>query len=73
MNPTSYDVQWMPKRGESSPQDRAQAMKGIYIDAEGILSHNVPIPLSESIDINVFIDADHDSYTKIIYRFHSLL
>ena len=59
MDPASYDVNWVPRRGESSPQERATAMKEIYVDAEDIIPHNMPPPLGIGIDINVFVDADH--------------
>ena len=69
-NPTKFDVQWSPKKGEPSPQERAKAMRDIYYDAEDILPHNMPQPLGNSVNINVFLDADHAG-NKVTRRSHT--
>ena len=70
MDPTSYDVSWSPRRNESSPQERAEAMKEIYADASDELPHNMPEPLGEPVDINTFVDADHAG-NKVTRRSHT--
>ena len=59
MDPNSYDVNWVPRRDESSPMERAEAMREIYSDAKDELPHNMPESLGESVDINTFVDTNH--------------
>ena len=70
MDPNSYDVNWVPRRDESSPMERAEAMRDIYSDAKDELPHNMPEPLGESVDINTFVDADHAG-NKVTRRSHT--
>ena len=70
MDPNSYDVNWVPRRDESSPMERAEAMREIYSDAKDELPHNMPEPLGESVDINTFVDADHAG-NKVTRRSHT--
>ena len=39
--------------------ERAAAMKKLYCDAAEIISPNEPMPLGKSVNINIFVDADH--------------
>ena len=66
MDPNSYDVNWVPRRDESSPMERAEAMRERYSDAKDELPHNMPEPLGEPVDINTFVDANHAG--KIVTR-----
>ena len=70
MDHMSYDINWIPKRNESSPLERAEAMKEIYADAIDELPHNMPEPLGMPIDINAFGDADHAG-NKVTRRSHT--
>ena len=45
-------------------------MKEIYVDAEDVLPHNIPVPLGKAIDINVFVDADHAD-NRVTRRSHT--
>ena len=70
LDPTSYDIEWTPRSGEASPQERAQALKKIYTEAEDTLPHNMPAPRGEPVDINVFVDADHAG-NRVTRRSHT--
>ena len=59
LDPTPIDIQWNPRKGEASPQERAKAMKLIYPDSIDELPPDMPQPLGKSININAFVDADH--------------
>ena len=70
MDPTRFDVEWYPKKGECSPQERSLQMKEIYVDAEEQLPHNAPEPRGNEVDLNVFVDADHAG-NRITRRSHT--
>ena len=70
MDPTSFDVDWTPRKGESSPSERADEMKRIYPDACDELPHNMPKPLGIGVDINAFVDADHAG-NRVTRRSHT--
>ena len=70
MDPTSFDVEWTPRKGESSPQEKALEMKRIYPDAFDELPHNMPTPYGKGVDINVFVDADHAG-NRVTRRSHT--
>jgi len=69
-DPTRFDVDWKPRsEGETSPSQRALALKDLYPDAVEHLPHNMPEPRGEEVDINVFADADHAG-NRITRRSH---
>ena len=70
LDPTSYDIEWTPRSGEVSPQERAKAMKKIYTEAQDVLPHNMPEPRGQSVDINVFVDSDHAG-NRVTRRSHT--
>ncbi len=60
MDPRKFNVDWTPSKPDDvHPEIRAQAMKEIYPDAVDVLPHNMPPPRGESVNISVFVDADH--------------
>ena len=66
-----YEVEWVPKNGEtSSPWDRAIAMKELYSDAIDEIPPDMPEPLGKTINLNVFVDADHAG-NKVTRRSHT--
>ena len=52
------NIDWNGENG-SSPWERAKFLKEIYPDAIEETSHDAPIPLGSSVQINTFVDADH--------------
>ena len=70
MDHDSYEVQWHPFKNEISPEERANIMKQIYPDAIESFPHNVPVPRGKSVDINVFVDADHAG-NRVTRRSHT--
>ena len=71
LDPTKLDVEWQPRsQGEVHPQERAIAMKELYPDAKEQLPHNMPQPRGRSVQINVFVDADHAG-NKVTRRSHT--
>ena len=71
LDPTKLDVEWQPRsQGEIHPQERAIAMKELYPDAAEQLPHNIPEARGVSVDINVFVDADHAG-NKVTRRSHT--
>ena len=45
-------------------------MKDVYAEAEDMLPHDMPPPKGKSVDINVFVDADHAG-NKVTRRSHA--
>ena len=70
LDPSTFDVEWTPKGSEASPQDRALAMKEIYTEAQDVLPHNAPTPKGKTVDISIFVDADHAG-NKVTRRSHT--
>ena len=71
LDPTSLEVEWQPRyQGEIHPRERVIAMKELYSDAAEQLPHNVPEARGISVDINVFVDADHAG-NKVTRRLHT--
>lgn len=70
LDPTSFDVDWIPRSNEASPTDRAVAMKDIYPDAHDPLPHNMPPPKGKPVNISVFVDADHAG-NRVTRRSHT--
>ena len=70
LDPSSFDVDWTPRKNECSPQERATALKDIYPDARQKVPHNRPDPLGIGVDINVFVDADHAG-NRVTRRSHT--
>ena len=73
LEPTKFDIEWTANANEPCPEDRALAMKVIYPDAWDEKPYNMPPPRGESVNISIFVDADHAgnkvtrrSYTGII-------
>ena len=44
---------------EPSPEIRAEEIRKIYVDSEEQIPHNSPKALGRSVDINVFVNANH--------------
>ena len=59
LDPSSFGVNWVPKGKEASPQERALGMKEIYPDAEDTLPSDMPTPIGNAVNMNVFVDADY--------------
>ena len=55
---------------EESPERRAELMKHLYPDADNPTPPGMPSPRGNSVDINVFVDADHAG-NKITRRSHT--
>jgi len=70
LDPSSFEVEGTPKGEESSPRERTRHMKEIYTDAEDTKPYNMPLPLGKSVDISVFVDADHAG-NKVTRRSHT--
>ena len=70
LDPTRFDIKWMPRGNEESPEVRARVLKEIYYDAEDPDPPGMPDPHGESIQINVFVDSDHAGNT-ITRRSHT--
>ena len=71
LDPSRFDIEWIPRNDkELPPRERAKAMRDIYPDAEEIIPHDMPEPLGETVDINVFVDADHAG-NKVTRRSHT--
>ena len=70
LDPSSFDVSWTPKAGEASPQERAEGMKRLYPDAVDVKPPDMPTPLGRTVDISVFVDADHAG-NKVTRRSHT--
>lgn len=60
LDPTRFDINYIPRNSKDLPPlERARAMKELYPDATETLPHNMPEARGETVDINVFVDADH--------------
>ena len=70
LDPTLFDVRWVPQSNEESPERRAELMKHLYPDADKPTPPGMPSPRGNSVDINVFVDADHAG-NKITRRSHT--
>ena len=67
---STFDVEWVPKEDEPHPQEQASAMAEIYPDATDPKPHNMPEPLGEKVDVNIFVDADHAG-NRVTRRSHT--
>ena len=63
LDPTRFDIKWMPRGNEQSPEVRAKVLKGIYYDARDPDPPGMPDPHGEPVQINVFVDSDHAGNT----------
>ena len=70
LDPTRFEVEWIQRNSEEPPEDRANAMKDIYVDACDELPHNMPEARGNPVDISVFVDADHTG-NKVTRRSHT--
>lgn len=70
LDPTDFDVDWVSRKGEPSPWDRAQAMREVYTDAEDEVPPCMPKPLGKEVNINLFVDADHAG-NRVTRRSHT--
>ena len=70
LDPTRFEVNWVPQGNEDSPQIRAQVMKRQYYDAEDLIPPNMPKPRGKAVDISIFVDADHAG-NKVTRRSHT--
>jgi hypothetical protein len=71
LDPTRFDIDWKPRTpGQTSPGERAEAMRELYPDAEETIPYDMPEPLGKEIDINVFVDADHAG-NRVTRRSHT--
>ena len=59
LDPTRFDIKWLPRANEQAPEVRAQVLKKMYCDAEDLEPPGMPEPHGESVQINVFVDSDH--------------
>ena len=58
-NPEKFEIDWVPIRDEAHPKERPLLMKRIYPDAEFNDPPGMPVPKGVSIQLTVFVDADH--------------
>jgi len=71
MDPSDYNIDWMPIKDEPSPEETARIMQQMHPDAIEEEPHNKPsIPLGKSVNINAFVDADHAG-NKVTRRSHT--
>ena len=59
LEPSKFEINWVPRKNEESPESRARVLKEIYFDSDDPLPPHMPIPYGESVQINVFVDSDH--------------
>ena len=69
MDPQKLDIEWTGP-AELSPENRRKAMKEIYREAKEEIPENMPEPRGESVQINLYVDADHAG-NKITRRSHT--
>ena len=70
-DPMDYQIEWNPKNGEkSNPWERSKAMKELYSDSIDELPPDMPQPLGKTINLNIFVDADHAG-NKVTRRSHT--
>jgi len=52
MDPSDYNIDWIPIKDEPSPEERARIMRQMYPDAVEEEPHNKPSPLGKGINIS---------------------
>jgi hypothetical protein len=70
LDPMRFEVEWIQRNNEEPPEDWANAIKDVYVDACDELPHNMPEARGNPVDINVFVDADHAG-NKVTRRSHT--
>ena len=58
-DPNKFDIEWSPMGNEVPPRERAEVMSRIYPDAKDVNPPGMPEPLGVSIQLTMFVDADH--------------
>ena len=58
LDPKKIDVNYVGPE-EGSPEARREVMKKIYCDAIDEIPDNVPPPRGKSVQVNIYVDADH--------------
>ena len=59
LDPQKFEIEWVPMTNEPSPKERADIMSRIYPDAVDNDPPGMPQPLGVSIQLTMFVDADH--------------
>ena len=59
LDPQKFDIEWVPMGNEPSPKERAEVLSKIYPDAEDPDPPGMPRPLGVSVQLTMFVDADH--------------
>ena len=63
-NHQKFDIEWSPIKDEASPQERSILMRRIYPDVEIEEPPGIPEPRGASIQITIFVDANHAGNQK---------
>ena len=58
-DPEKFDIEWVPMGSEPSPKERAEILGKMYPDAMDKDPPGMPRPLGVSIQLTMFVDADH--------------
>ena len=59
LDPEKFDIEWVPMGNEPSPRERAAMLSKIYPDAVDVDPPGMPRPLGASVQLTMFVDADH--------------
>ena len=56
LDPTRFDIKWMPCGNVESPEARPNILKNIYYNANDLDPPGMPAPYGQTVQINVFVD-----------------
>ena len=66
LDPTQFDIKWMPRGNEESPEARAKILKNIYYNANDPDPPGKPAPYGQAVQINAGNSVTRRSHTGII-------